>query len=166
VDKKKASRRLGKMQKKLEDWDSGDEFGPSAAPTDNDTTANKNSRVVVLKHMFTLRELEEDATLLLDLKDDVREECSNLGDVTNVVIYDEEPEGIMTVKFRDPISAQACILKMHGRFFAGRQVEAYLYSGKQRFKRSGAHDAIEGEGDDAEKKRLEDFTKWLMTEGD
>lgn len=45
-------------------------------------------RVVVLKHMFTLQELEEDASLLLDLKDDVREECSSLGEVTNVVLYD------------------------------------------------------------------------------
>ena len=38
--------------------------------------------------MFTLQELEEDASLLLDLKDDVREECSTLGEVTNVVLYD------------------------------------------------------------------------------
>jgi len=38
--------------------------------------------------MFTLTELEEDAALLLDLKEDVREECSSLGEVTNVVLYD------------------------------------------------------------------------------
>ena len=38
--------------------------------------------------MFTLRELEEDPTLLLDLKEDVREECETLGEVTNVVLYD------------------------------------------------------------------------------
>jgi len=49
---------------------------------------NKNSRVVVLKHMFTLEGLEKDASLLLDLKEDVREECSTLGEVTNVVLYD------------------------------------------------------------------------------
>lgn len=46
------------------------------------------SRVVVLKHMFTLEDLEKDASLLLDLKEDVREECSSLGEVTNVVLYD------------------------------------------------------------------------------
>jgi HIV Tat-specific factor 1 len=57
-------------------------------PEDNINMMNKNSRVVVLKRMFTLEELEEDATLLLDLKEDVREECSSLGDVTNVVLYD------------------------------------------------------------------------------
>lgn len=56
--------------------------------------------------------------------------------------------------------------KMNGRFFAGRRVEASLYSGKQRFKRSGAGEEFEGDDDDAEKKRLDDFANWLMTEGD
>ncbi|THH06512.1 hypothetical protein EW145_g4031 [Phellinidium pouzarii] len=166
VDKKRVTKRLGRMQKKLEDWDSGDEFGPSAEADEKDAAININSRVVVLKHMFTLKQLEEDAMLLLDLKEDVREECSTLGEVTNVVLYDEEPEGIMTVKFRDPISAQACILRMQGRFFDGRRVEASLYSGKQRFKRSGTHSNVEGEGDAADKKRLDEFANWLMTEGD
>ena len=66
----------------------------------------------------------------------------------------------MTVKFRDPIGAQACVIvrvrtqydlhilthsqKMNGRFFAGRRIEASLYAGKQRFKRSGAGEEIEG----------------------
>jgi len=36
--------------------------------------------------MFTLEELEEDPSLPLDLKEDVREECATLGDVTNVVL--------------------------------------------------------------------------------
>ena len=38
--------------------------------------------------MFTLQELDEDTSLLLDLKEDVRDECSSLGEVTNVVLYD------------------------------------------------------------------------------
>jgi HIV Tat-specific factor 1 len=55
---------------------------------------------------------------------------------------------------------------MDGRFFATRRIEASLYSGKQRFQRSGAGDAFEGDGDEAEKRRLDDFAKWLLTEGD
>jgi len=51
-------------------------------------SVNQNSRVVVLKHLFTLQGLEEDTSLLLDLKEDVREECASLGEVTNVVLYD------------------------------------------------------------------------------
>lgn len=38
--------------------------------------------------MFTLAELEEDATLLIDLKEEVREEAEGMGEVTNVAIYD------------------------------------------------------------------------------
>ncbi|KAJ6625667.1 hypothetical protein B0H10DRAFT_1782775 [Mycena sp. CBHHK59/15] len=166
MDKKKASRRIGKMQKKLLEWDDEDGFGPMLQPEDSANVANKNSRVVVLKHMFTLKRLEEDASLLLDLKEDVREECASLGEVTNVVLYDKEPEGVMTVKFRDPLSAQACVLKMNGRYFDGMRVEAALYSGKQRFQRSGAGDEVEGDNDDAEKKRLDNFAQWLLTEGD
>ncbi|KAI8972216.1 hypothetical protein BD414DRAFT_500559 [Trametes punicea] len=164
-DKKRATRRIGKMQKKLGEWDDEDGFGPAITEEDKMKAMNKHGRVVVLKHMFTLQELEEDKSLILDLKEDVREECSTLGEVTNVVLYDEEPEGIMTVKFKDPLSAQACVLKMNGRFFAGRRIEAYLYAGRQRFKRSGHGDDF-GEGEEGEKKRLDDFAKWLMAEGE
>jgi HIV Tat-specific factor 1 len=72
----------------LEDWDDEDEFGPSKTDADNIQAVNKNGRVVVLKRMFTLEELAEDASLLLDLKEDVREEAESLGEVTNVVLYD------------------------------------------------------------------------------
>ena len=67
---------------------------------------------------------------------------------------------------------------MQGRFFAGRRVEASLYTGKQRFKKSGGAPGVlldddEGMGgedletsDAAEKKRLDEFANWLMKEGD
>ena len=75
---------------KLNDWDDDDGFGPASEPLESAPIASIgiNTRVVVLKHMFTLRDLEKDASLLLDLKDDVREECESLGVVTNVVLYD------------------------------------------------------------------------------
>ncbi|KAL4074048.1 hypothetical protein V8B97DRAFT_1865601 [Scleroderma yunnanense] len=165
VDKKKASKRIGKMQKKLQEWDDEDGFGP-AKTEDTLNNPDRSSRVVVLKYMFSLEELDEDPTLLLDLKDDVRAECSKLGEVTNVVLYDKESDGVMTVKYRDPLSAQACVLKMNGRFFAGRRIEASLYTGKQRFKRSGVGGDFEGELDEAEKSRLDKFANWLLTEGD
>ncbi|KAG1900612.1 uncharacterized protein F5891DRAFT_1032850 [Suillus fuscotomentosus] len=166
VDKKKITRRIGKMQKKIEEWDDEDGFGPAKNEEDEKKVVNRNCRVVVLKHMFTLQELDEDASLLLDLKDDVRSECSSLGEVTNVVLYDKEADGVMSVKFRDSLSAQACVIKMNNRFFAGRRIEAFLYSGKQRFKRSGAGDDLDGDNDESEKQRLDDFASWLMTDGD
>lgn len=68
--------------------------------------------------MFTLQELDEDATLLLDLKEDVREECETLGTVTNVTLYDKEERGIMTVRFKEELAAKACIAVSLARFFS------------------------------------------------
>jgi HIV Tat-specific factor 1 len=53
---------------------------------------------------------------------------------------------------------------MNGRFFAGRRVEANLFTGKQRFRRSGAGEDHGEDGADAEKKRLDEFAQWLMEE--
>lgn len=54
---------------------------------------------------------------------------------------------------------------MQGRFFAGRRVEAYLYTGQERFKRSkGEDDDMLGDGADPERKRLDDFAQWLINE--
>jgi len=56
---------------------------------------------------------------------------------------------------------------MQGRFFAGRRVQAYLYMGQQRFKRSKGKDGdMLGDGADSERKRLDDFAQWLMNEGE
>lgn len=34
----------------------------------------------------------------------------------------KEEDGVMTVKFKEPVSAQACVAKMNGRYFGGRRV--------------------------------------------
>lgn len=51
-------------------------------------TQSRFDRVVVLKGMFLLEDLEKEPELLLELKDDVREEAETLGAVTSVVLYD------------------------------------------------------------------------------
>lgn len=58
--------------------------------------------------------------------------------------------------------------KMNGRYFAKRKIEAYLFDGKERFKKSGVGQAHEHEdGEKAgEEERLADFEKWLMAEGE
>lgn len=79
-----------------------------------------------------------------------------------------EPEGIVTVKFTDPIAAQACVIKNNNRFFAGRQLNAWIYDGKTRYRKSGAGEESapkEGEtAEEAEKRRLEEFGQWLEVE--
>ena len=118
---------------KINDWDSDSDERRTAGPS-------ATARTVVLKKMFTLAELDEDPTLLLDLKQDVREECETLGDVTNVVLWDKESEGIMTVRFREPEAARRCEMRMHGRYFAGRQITAVRVDGKPKFRRTARQD--------------------------
>lgn len=52
---------------------------------------------------------QEDPTAILDIKQDIRDECSKLGEITNVVLYDKEPEGVVSVRFQEPEAARACI---------------------------------------------------------
>lgn len=34
----------------------------------------------------------------------------------------KEEDGVMTIKFKEATAAQACVMKMNGRFFDGRKV--------------------------------------------
>lgn len=75
------------LLRKLTDWSSSDDEATLAIKRNQ--PPKRNPRVVVLSYMFTLQELEEDPTLLLDLKEDVRDECEKTcGEVTNVTLYD------------------------------------------------------------------------------
>ncbi|KAG0135358.1 hypothetical protein HOY82DRAFT_589829 [Tuber indicum] len=178
-DKKKLQ--LADIQRsKLADWDDDD---PSKVP---DITS-KYDKVVILRHMFTLKQLEEDPTAILDLKEDIREECEKLGDVTNVVLYDKEEDGIVSVRFADAESAKACVgvympspsslshlcetrvglmvgQVMRGRFFDGQRVEAYIFDGLEKFKKTSIKKTVEEE--EAEQERLEKFGNWLEESGE
>jgi HIV Tat-specific factor 1 len=77
LEKRKLEKARQKLEKRL-DW-----YEDTEEPA-----VDKNARTVILKRMFTLEELEKDPTLILDLKQDVWEECDKLGPVTNVVLFD------------------------------------------------------------------------------
>ncbi|KAI1312479.1 hypothetical protein F5Y03DRAFT_238468 [Xylaria venustula] len=131
-DKQKIIKRTQKLDAKLADWDEDDD-SPFAAQLE--TNAPKG-RVVILRHMFTLRELEEDPAAMLEIKEDIRDECSKLGTVTNVVLYDLEEDGIASVKFNTPEAAAACVDLMDGRAFDGRTVRATIASAREKYRRS------------------------------
>ncbi|BAE64123.1 unnamed protein product [Aspergillus oryzae RIB40] len=148
---------------KLADWDDDE---PSALPETN----SKFEKVVILKHMFTLKELDDDPAAILDIKEDIRDECSKLGEVTNVVLYDKETDGVVSVKFQDPEAARNCVKLMDGRYFAGTRVEAYISDGSERFKKSNekraaledlAERGLDADEDEEEKQRLVEFGTWL-----
>ncbi|KAL6640465.1 hypothetical protein ACP70R_021588 [Stipagrostis hirtigluma subsp. patula] len=79
---------------------------------------------VTLRHMFTPAELRADEELLPELEADVREECMKFGQVDNVKICENHPQGVILVKFKDRKDGAKCIEKMNGRWFGGRQIHA------------------------------------------
>jgi HIV Tat-specific factor 1 len=116
--------------------------------------------------MFTLEELAEDPQATLDIKEDIRDECARIGEVTNVVLYDAEAEGVVSVRFKEPSAAMQCVRAMHGRMFGGNAVEAWIAEGNERFKKAGRGVAAVLEDDDEEEAdRLDGFGKWLEGEG-
>ncbi|KAI2635303.1 hypothetical protein GGS21DRAFT_75060 [Xylaria nigripes] len=141
-EKQKIIKRTQKLDAKLADWDE-DSDSPFSAQLE--TNAPK-SRTVILRHMFTLRELEEDPAAMLDIKEDVRDECAKIGAVTNVVLYDLEEDGVVSVKFQSPEAAAACIDVMDGRAFDGRTVRATIASGKENYRRSDKEHSADEEG--------------------
>jgi HIV Tat-specific factor 1 len=128
-DKQKIIKKTQKLDARLADW-SDDEPMNVAEPS------SKWDKLVILKHMFTLEELTEDPAAILDIKEDIRDECSKLGEVTNVVLFDLEVDGVASVRFASADAARACVEVMDGRSFAGQKVQAYISDGKEQFKKS------------------------------
>ncbi|KAH9310841.1 hypothetical protein KI387_025876, partial [Taxus chinensis] len=79
---------------------------------------------VLLKNMFTPAELRSDPTLLSDLEADITEECSKIGPIERVKVYENHPKGVVQVKFKERKDGLKCIQSMNGRWFGGRQIQA------------------------------------------
>ena len=60
-------------------------------------------------HLIYTLLFQEDPAAILDIKEDIREECAKIGDVTNVVLYDQEPDGVASVRYSTPEAARACV---------------------------------------------------------
>jgi HIV Tat-specific factor 1 len=73
---------------------------------------------------------QEDPAAILDIKEDIRDECSKLGEVTNVVLFDKEQEGVASVRFSTPEAAVACV-KVYG-------ISLYMYWKSQGLTRSSS----------------------------
>lgn len=53
--------------------------------------------------------MQEDPAAMLEIKEDIRDECAKVGDVTNVVLFDKEPDGVASVRYADAEAAKACV---------------------------------------------------------
>jgi HIV Tat-specific factor 1 len=138
--------RTNYFHSKLAEWsDNEEEVKEVFAPK-----KNKWAKVVIIKHAFTLEELEEDAAAYLDIKDDMREEAELFGEVTNVTLYDKEPQGIITIRFKEFESVEKCRDAWNGRNFAKRKLEVTIAEDRVKFKKSARGE----EQDSSDEERL------------
>ncbi|KAK9803813.1 hypothetical protein WJX73_002579 [Symbiochloris irregularis] len=84
---------------------------------------------VILLHMFDPQEMQGQADEQKELEADVKAECERIGPVQKVRVFTYNPNGAMSVRFKTPDAATACVQKMQGRFFGGRQLEAFMWDG-------------------------------------
>ncbi|CAG8943746.1 unnamed protein product [Penicillium salamii] len=154
-DKRKIIERTQRLNSKLADWDDD-------APTKRKFTRAEHN--LVLKHMFDMKELADDPTDMIDISMEIREECEKFGEVTKVTIWDEEPEGVVTVRFKHPEHAIACMEKLQGRYFDKKAVEASISQSRHRFRKSGYRHGDDSDFSDGERERLDRYGDWLESQ--
>ncbi|KAI9923025.1 hypothetical protein PsorP6_001966 [Peronosclerospora sorghi] len=108
-------------------------------------------RIVVIKHMFTPAEIEDEANEK-ELLSDIQDECSKIGEVAKITLFAKHVEGVVAIKFSSSGSAARCVEVMNGRFFAGRKLECGFWDGT---------DYTHHESKDEEKERAVKFQEWL-----
>ncbi|KAL9402269.1 hypothetical protein Peur_006118 [Populus x canadensis] len=111
IDSKK-KRKMKKVEDRILGWGGRDDAKVSIPAT------------VVLRHLFTLSEMRADESLGSELEVDVREECVKLGPIDSIKVCENNPHGVVLVRFKDRNDARRCIELMNGRWFGGRQIHA------------------------------------------
>lgn len=79
--------------------------------------------------------------------------CCNVPVQVRVFTYN--PTGAISVRFKVPEAAKACVEKMQGRFFGGRQLEAFMWDGVTNYQVKKPKPALPSGEDEAA--RLEAF---------
>lgn len=91
-------------------------------------------RIVILKGMFTLDEVQEAPSpeyFYETLKMEVGMECERVGGpVEKVTTFERNPDGVIAVRFAKPSGSASCIDVMNNRWFAGRRVECIYWDGE------------------------------------
>eukprot|EP01133_Synstelium_polycarpum_P016141 gene16141-19206_t len=87
------------------------------------------SRVVVIKNLFDPVESWTNINFFDELKEDLDDGCQRCGEIQSITIFERNPDGVATIKFKDQEAADKCVALMEGRFFAQRKLAADYYDG-------------------------------------
>eukprot|EP01087_Luapelamoeba_hula_P021140 TRINITY_DN7334_c0_g1_i3.p1 TRINITY_DN7334_c0_g1~~TRINITY_DN7334_c0_g1_i3.p1 ORF type:complete len:309 (+),score=120.34 TRINITY_DN7334_c0_g1_i3:252-1178(+) len=108
---------------------------------------------IILKGMFDPAEAEGDPNYYKDLKEEIKEEAETCGPVQLIKVFENNPEGVVAIKFQEGDDAKKCIDKMNGRWFAKRQIRADWYD--------GVTDYVVKASKQQEKARIQSWEEWL-----
>lgn len=124
----------------------------------NEEELEKGLRIVVFKNMFEPNDFNIDLGLRNDLELDIIEECENVcGKISKWKIYEDNPDGIVKIKFKTPKAAEDSIKLFNGRKYNGRIISVFYWDGKTDYNKIK-------ETEENEKERIKEFGEWLEQE--
>lgn len=119
--------------------------------------------IVVLKYMFDANKLlqmdeEQEDIMLKAVESSLRNECEKWGHVEKITVFSKNPEGVVIVKFAQPIAASKAIEYYNGKegVVKGRKIEAMFWDGVTDF--TVRNEEVEKKEMD---ERLDAFGNWL-----
>jgi len=119
---------------------------------------SKHDRVIVIKNLFDPKEFDQDAGLIIDYSNKIREKCSKFGSVGKVMLHDKHEDGVCQVWFKEPEEADMAIEMMNKRMFGSKVMEVATWDGKTKYKK-----AVEVKQDE-EERNLDSWDKFLNEE--
>ena len=112
----------------------------------------------MIKNLFDPKEFDQDAGLIIDYSNKIREKCSKFGSVGKVMLHDKHEEGVCQVWFKEPEEADMAIEMMNKRMFGSKVMEVATWDGKTKYKKAAAVKQ------DEEERNLDSWDKFLNEE--
>ncbi|XP_067945881.1 17S U2 SnRNP complex component HTATSF1-like [Watersipora subatra] len=144
----KAKRREKEKQAKLLDW------RPDKLPDERFPC----EKTVILKNLFSPEEFDKNPAAIQEVREDMRQECSKFGEIKKISIFDRNPDGVITVVYKEFEPADLCVKTLNHRWFGGRRVMASNWNGKEKFEVK--------ETAEQEAERLRKWDEYLETGGE
>ena len=142
--------RLAKLQ--AVGWDEAEDNGRI-------TGGLKGLRIIVLKYVFNPSKNDNDDIYLHGIESNIRKECEQWGNVEKITMFARNPDGIVIVKFSQPLAASQAVDTFNGQKsneLPGKNIEAIFWDGVTDYT---IHDEAKEEAET--EKRHEEFGKWL-----
>lgn len=142
--------RLAKLQ--AVGWDEGEDNGRI-------TGGLKGLRIIVLKYVFNPSKNDDNDVYLHGIESNIRKECEQWGNVEKITMFAKNPDGVVIVKFTQPIAASKAVDTFNGQKtneLPGKNIEAIFWDGVTDYT---VRDEAKEEADT--EKRHEEFGNWL-----